>query len=139
MTISQQWPLQTAVYSRLVAALSGQGVGGVDVPVFDHVPASPPRLHVRIDSWGVFPGSTSNGRRARHVFSVHVFDDNSGPETGSGTFELARLQPLVVDALEDWSPLVGATGITHISSNSADDSDPLTAHAISRFSTLIGV
>lgn len=139
MTVAQRWPLQTAVYARLVAQLAGEGIEGTDVPVFDHVPANPPRLHVRIDGFSIIPGSASNGRRARHDFSVHVFDDNTGTETGAGMEEVARLQPIVVAALEDWSPLVGATGITHISSNSAEDSDPMTQHAVSRFSTHIGV
>lgn len=139
MTVSQRWPLQQAVWARLSAELAGQGVDGTDVPVFDHVPASPPRLHVRIDGFGVVPGPTNNGRRARHDFIVHVFDENSGPETGSGTAEIARLQPIIVAALEDWAPLNGATGIKHISTNSAPDEDPLTQHGISRFSTQIGV
>lgn len=139
MTIAQRWSLQQAVYARLVAQLSEQGVDGADVPVFDHVPAKPPRLHVRIDGFSIVPGSTSNNRRARHDFSVHVFDDNTGADTGTGMAEVARLQPLVVAALEDWPPLVGATGIRHISSNSAADEDPLTQHVVSRFSTHIGV
>ncbi len=139
MTITQCWPLQQAVYARLVAALAGRGIDGVDVPVFDHVPSQPPRLHVRIDGFGVIPGTTSNGRRARHDFSVHVFDDNTGVETGAGRAEVARLQPLIVETLEDWPPLTGATGISHISSTSAADDDALTPHVVSRFSTQIGV
>ena len=139
MTVLQRWPLQQAVYARLVAQLAGQGGGGSDIPVFDHVPRNPPRLHVRIDSFAVVPGSTANGARARHDFSVHVFDDNTGADTGAGMAEIARLQPIVVAALEDWSPLVGATGITHIISFSASDNDPLSQHGISRFSTQIGV
>lgn len=138
MTIAHRWPLQQAVYARLVAQLVGEGLDGADVPVFDHVPSEPPRLHIRIDGFGVFPGPSSNGKRARHDFSVHIFDDNTGADTGAGSAEIARLQPIVVGALEDWFPLVGATGITHISSNSAADEDPLTQHAVSRFSTHIG-
>ena len=139
MTVARQWQLQQAVYGRLAAELVGQGVNGEDVPVYDHIPSDPLRLHVRIDGFSVIPGSASNGHRARHDFSVHVFDDNTGIDTGTGTAEIARIQPIVVAALEDWSPLVGATGITHISSNSAAGEGQLTRQGISRFSTQIGV
>ncbi|WP_299686690.1 hypothetical protein [uncultured Tateyamaria sp.] len=138
MTIQQQWPLQQAVWQRLTDALMGQGIGGADVPVFDHVPREPERLHVRIDGFLVVPHATKAGRRGRHEFSVHVFDDSTGDVTGRGGENVARLQPIVVAALEDWFPLPGATGIEHISSNSAADDDPLNQHRISRFSTHIG-
>lgn len=138
MTIEQRWPLQEAIYARLIDALSGQGVNGADIPVFDHVPHQPPRLHVRIDGFGLLPGRTSNGRRARHAFIVHVFDENTGSETSLGSKEIARLQAIIVNALDDWPPLNGATGIKHISSNSAPDEDELTQHGVSRFSTHIG-
>lgn len=139
MTVQQQWPLQQAIYERLTQSLAGKGLSGADVPVFDHVPASPPRLHVRIDGFGVIPGSTNNGKRSRHDFSVHIFDDNTGGETGAGTAEVKRLQALIVTALDDWSPFEGATAIRHIQTNSAPDEDPLTEHGVSRFSTNIGV
>lgn len=138
MTIHHQWPLQQAVWARLEQALVGQGIGGVDVEVFDHVPADPDRLHARIDGFQLVPHDTKAGRRALHEFNVHVFDDNTGQNTGLGTKEVARLQSLVVASLEEWSPLPGATGIKHISSNSAADNEPLSLHRISRFSTSIG-
>lgn len=139
MTVSQRWPLQQAVHAKLTSALLGEGLGGANVPVFDHVPNDPPRLHVRIDGFGVIPGPSHNGRRARHMFMVHVFDENTGADTGTGTIEIARLQAVIVAALDEWPPFEGATGIEHISSNSADDNDPLTQHGVSRFSTQIGV
>lgn len=137
MSVEHRWTLQQAIWARLTDALSGQGIDGADVPVFDHVPTNPPRLHVRIDGFGAFPGGSSNSRQSRHDFSVHVFDDSTGADTGAGAQEVARLQPIVVAALEDWPPINGATGITHIRSNSAEDEDPLTQHGISRFSTII--
>lgn len=138
MTLAQRWPLQKAIHARLVARLAGQGIDGADVPVFDHVPFEPPRLHVRLDGFTVTPGPASNGHRARHEFRVHVFDDNTGPATGAGSREVAGLCPIVVGALADWSPLTGATGITHIATTSAAHTDPLSAHALSRFFTHIG-
>lgn len=140
MSVNERWPLQKAVYQRLTAALQGAGVSGEDVPVFDHVPQGiSDRLHVRIDGFSVSPGAANNGRRARHNFLVHVFDDNKGGQRGAGQEEIARLQAIVVNALDDWPPLNGATGIKHISSNSAPDEDELTQHGVSRFSTHIGV
>ena len=140
MTIEQRWPLQQAVFQRLTDALAGQGISGADVPVFDHVPqGAVARLHVRIDGFSIVPGSADNGRRARHDFMVHVFDDNRGDQRSAGLEQVARLQAIVVNALEDWPPLNGATGIKHLSSNSAPDEDELTQHGVSRFSTHIGV
>lgn len=140
MSIEQRWPLQIAVYQKLTAALSGQGIAGEDVQVFDHVPQDlSDRLHVRIDGFSISPGRADNGRRARHNFMVHVFDDNKGGQRGAGQEQVARLQAIIVNALEDWPPLNGATGIKHLSSNSAPDEDELTQHGVSRFSTHIGV
>ncbi|MEP4195980.1 MAG: hypothetical protein ABJL99_10135 [Aliishimia sp.] len=139
MSIDQRWPLQQAVFARLSERLVSEGLNGEDVPVFDHVPSHAPRLHVRIDGFSIVPGTTGKGRRDKHQFLAHVFDDNTGDMTGVGTGEIARLQTIVVGALEDWSPLNGATGITHIRTNSAQYEDPLSQHGISRFSTMIGV
>ena len=138
MTVRHQWPLQQAVYRKLVEVLSGQGIDGADIPIFDHVPNDPPRLHLRIDGFSVLPSETANGDRAFHQFSVHIFDDNTGENTGAGTAEIARLQSVVVGALTDWTPIDGATGLRHHSSYSAADENPLVQHGISKFSTFIG-
>lgn len=138
MTVAQSWPLQQAVFSRLVEALAGQGIGGAAVPVFDHVPPKPPRLHVRIDGFFILPGDVKSRRRAQHRFIVHVFDDQTGDDTGAGREQVARLQPIVVAALEHWSPFPGATAIEHVSSESAPDEDPAMQHGLSRFRTYIG-
>jgi hypothetical protein len=137
MAVRHEWLLQQAVYQVLTAALVGQAIDGDDVPVFDHVPADPPRLHLRIDGFGVVPGDASNDDRARHEFRVHIFDENTGDQTGGGNKEVMRLQAIVVAALEDWPPITGATGIMHLSSNSAADDSPQTRHRFSRFSTQI--
>lgn len=138
MTIGQSWPLQQAVFARLVEALAGQGIDGADVPVFDHVPQDPARLHVRIDGFFLVPGSVKAGRRGLHRFTVHVFDDQTGARTGAGREQVARLQALAVAALEDWPPFPGATAIEHLQSESAPDAEPATQHGVSRFQTYIG-
>lgn len=134
--IARQWDLQQAIFARLSAALAGQGVGGADVAVFDHIPQDPDRLHVRIDAFRVVPGGTRAGRTDQHSFSVHVFDDNTGDATGAGRAEIARLLPLVVDALEDWQPFEGATAVQLITIDSAPDA--ASQGGVCKFQTMIG-
>lgn len=139
MSAQQGWPLQQAIYARLVAQLAGQGPGGADVPVYDHVPADPPRVHVRID------GFTADQRPIKcdstlHAFTVHVFDrptSESGAARGMKT--VRELQQTIVAALHQWNPSVtGASAIRHSGSFTAPDEDGLTAHAASRFNVFVG-
>lgn len=139
MSVSVSWPLQQAIYSRLTAQLAGQGPAGSSVSVYDYVPSSPPRVHVRID------GFNANQRpikadKTQHYFSVHVFDrPTSDSDAGRGQKTAKVLQQTIVAALHDWKPSVtGASEIRHVESFIAPDEDGLTQHAASRFSVHIG-
>lgn len=140
MSISKAWDLQQAVYARLVAQLTGQGPGGVDVPVFDHAPSDPPRMHVRIDGFNVVQRQLK-ANKTLHAFNVHVFDRPTDQTSiARGQKEAKQLQQTIVAALHDWQPssAISASAIRHSSSDIQADEDGLTQHAISRFETFIG-
>lgn len=138
MSTQQSWSLQQAIYSRLAAQLAGKGPDGADVPVYDHVPASPPRLHARIDGFGTYQRPIKCDS-TRHSFTVHVFDRptiETGAARGQKTTKL--LQQVIVSALHRWEPgVVGASAIRHDESYVAPDEDGLTQHGYSRFTLLI--
>jgi len=136
MSFSQRSALQSAVYGRLVSQLAGAGTGQSDVPVFDHVPSNPSRLHIRVEGWFYIPSDRKGGTMGRHRFRVKVFDENTGANTSRGMDEVTRLQTIVVAALENWSPITGATAIELLGSEDApDDETGLIASAVCQFST----
>lgn len=147
MSAQQRWELQQAIYARLTAQLAGQGPGGANVTVYDHVPADPPRIHVRIDGFNIVQRQIK-ANKTLHGFNVHVFDRPTS-ESGSarGQMTVAVLQEKIIAALHDWVPLngsvspvvavTGASAIRHDDSFVAPDEDGLTQHAASRFQVYI--
>jgi hypothetical protein len=147
MTIQNRWELQEALIARLEAALAGQGfppddpedeIG--DVPVIVDITESKVPLFVRIDGFAVLQGAGGAGHIDRHSFIAHVFCVNTPSDSDlivDGGKEVARIQSLVVSALDGWEPLTGASGIEHISTADAPDEDPATHHGISKFKVMI--
>ena len=147
MTIQNRWDLQAALVAHLEAALVEKAIPPDDpdektgdVPVETDVTEADHQLFVRLDGFGVLQGGGGAGHIDRHTFMAHVFCVDTA--TGSdiivdGAKEVARIQSLVVDALDCWEPLKGASGIEHISSNDAPDEDPKTHHGVSRFKVMI--
>lgn len=138
MSVSVSWPLQQAIYTRLVAQLAGQGPNGSDVAVYDHVPADPTRVHVRIDGFNAVQRPLKSDK-TQHFFFVHVFDrPTGGDDSGRGQKTAKVLRQTIVAALHDWNPSVtGASKIRHEQSTIETDEDGLTQHAFSRFNVHI--
>lgn len=147
MSVQRRWEIQQAIYSRLTAELAGQGPGGANVTVYDHAPADPPRVHVRIDGFNVVQRPIKSDKTLL-AFNVHIFDRPTTQSTSArGQKTAAELQEKVVAALHNWlpidpsaspsAPVLGASAIRHSDSSSAPDDDGLTQHAISRFSVYI--
>lgn len=134
MTVSQSWAFQQALYARLAAQLAGQGPGGTDVAVFDHVPEDPARLHVRIDADNIVQRPIKCDK-TQHFFSVATFDkptDESGAGRGMKTAKL--LQQTIVAALHGWSPgVTGASKVRHEATNPVGEPNGLTSGFTSRF------
>lgn len=147
MTIHQRWELQAALVAHLQASLAGQAVppddpeeDAGDVPVLTEITEDPHQLFVRLDGFGVLQGGGGAGHLDRHTFMAHVFCVDTADDSDvivDGAEEVARIQALVVSALDGWEPLEGASGIEHISSNDAPDDDPATHHGVSRFKVMI--
>lgn len=139
MTASQAWALQQALYTKLTTTLAGQGPGGANVAVFDHVPANPDRLHCRIDGFNTVQ-RLIKADKTFHAFNVHLFDrptTEAGAARGQSTVK--QLQSTVIAALHEWTPAVsGASAVRHEDSFIAPDDDGLTQHASSRFGIYIG-
>ncbi|MEL6316137.1 MAG: hypothetical protein AAFR16_00715, partial [Pseudomonadota bacterium] len=138
MTLARQTALQAAIYNRLAAELSTAAPSGAAVPVFDHVPQSPPRLHVRIDGFTVVAVPVKFGatQHARHSVDVHVFDRplDAG---GRGQFEAKRVLGLAHTALDGWPPFSG-NALTFDDSFVDLDADGATFHARATYSIILG-
>lgn len=147
MTVQKRWDLQKALVVQLEGSLAEQAIPSDDpdvltgnVPVETDVTEDDHQLFVRLDSFGLLQGGGGAGHIDRHTFMAHVFCDNTASDSDiivDGAEEVARIQALVVDALEGWEPLEGASGIEHISSTDAPDEDPTTHHGVSRFKVMI--
>jgi len=146
MSVHKRWELQKALTAHLTAALANEGLPDADgdptgIPVETDVLETNPQLFVRLDGFTVLQGAGgSAGHIDRHTFMAHVFcadTADSSDDIVDGEEEVARVQSLVVGALEDWEPLEGASGIEHISSSDAPDDDPATQHGVSRFKVMI--
>ena len=147
MTIQKRWDLQEALVAHLAVALTGKAIPpedpeleAGDVPVETDVTEADHQLFVRLDGFGVLQGGGGAGHLDRHTFMAHVscVDSASGSDViVDGAEQVARIQALVVSALDGWEPLEGASGIEHISSNDAPDDDPNTHHGVSRFKVMI--
>ncbi|MEL6980671.1 MAG: hypothetical protein AAGM38_18680 [Pseudomonadota bacterium] len=137
MTLARAQDLQAAVYSRLATALATAGVGGVAVPIFDHIAQDPPRLHVRLDGFSVDPMELRGATRiATHSFTAHVFDrpGEAGPR---GQSESKRLLGLIEAALQDWRPLSGGGPLTLFGAFVEPDPDGVTIHAAATFTVTL--
>lgn len=139
MSASEGWPLQVAVHARLVAALAGLGPGGADVPVYDHVPEDPLRVHCRIDGLTI-AARPIKGAHTRHGFSVHVFDRPTAQAAVTRGLKSARaVEAAVIAALDGWDPSVtGASPIQFESSTGGEADGALSQARVSRFSVFIG-
>ncbi len=147
MTVQKRWELQEALVARLVAELAGHGVSSEtheeltdDVPVVTDVTECDYQLFVRLDGFGVLHGGGGAGHIDRHTFMAHVFCVDTASDSDiivDGAKKVARIQALVVSALDCWEPLCGASGIEHITSNDAPDEDPAIHHGVSRFKVMI--
>lgn len=138
MTVAQSWAFQQALYTRLVAQLTGQGPGGADVAVYDHVPQDPARIYCRIDGFNAVQRPIKCNS-TQHFFTAHLFDrPESATGAARGQKTVKQLQATIVAALHDWDPSVtGASEVRHEDSFIAPDDDGLTQHAASRFSVYI--
>ena len=146
MTVQKRWDLQKALVEQLIGVLAGQAIPpddpnepAGDVPVETDVTDVAHPLFVRLDGFGVLQGGGGAGHIDRHTFMAHVFcvDPSSSDILVDGAQEVARIQALIVSALEGWEPLDGASGIEHISSNDAPDEDPAIHHGVCRFKVMI--
>ena len=146
MTVQKRWDLQNALVEHLSGVLAGQAMPpddpneqAGDVPVETDITDVSHPLFVRLDGFGVLQGGGGAGHIDRHRFMAHVFcmDANGSDIFVDGAQEVARIQALMVSALDGWEPLEGASGIEHISSNDAPDEDPATHHGVSRFKVMI--
>ncbi|XAT57850.1 hypothetical protein GN241_11050 [Rhodobacteraceae bacterium IMCC1335] len=147
MTIHNRWELQKALIARLEEALENQAFPPDDpddetgdVPVVVDITEGNHPLFVRIDGFGVLQGASGAGHIDRHTFMAHVFCVNTPSDSDlivDGGKEVARIQSLVVSALDGWEPLTGASGIEHISTADAPDEDPATHHGVSKFKVMI--
>lgn len=147
MTVQKRWELQAALVAHLEGVLVGKAIPPDDpdeaagnVPVETDITEGGQQLFVRLDGFGVLQGGGGAGHIDRHTFMAHVFCGDTATDSDTivdGAEQVARIQSLVVAALDGWEPLEGASGIEHISSNDAPDDDPRTHHGVSRFKVMI--
>ena len=147
MTVQKRWDLQKALVAHLEAALVAQAIPSGDpddltgnVPVATDIIEADHQLYVRLDGFGVSQGVGGAGHIDQYSFMAHVFCVDTASDSDTivdGAEEVARIQALVVTALDGWDPLEGASGIQHISSNDAPDEDPATHHGMCRFKVMI--
>ncbi len=139
MTVPRAWPLQQAVYARLVDVLATAGPGGGPVPVHDHARHDAPRVFVRLGAGQVVEDGAKNAGRARHVVRVHAFIRPEGDaDHGVGQREAKTLQALIHAALHGWRPFAGDAAMRHRDSEISADEDGLTRHALSTFTIHLG-
>lgn len=147
MTVQKRWDLQEALVAHLEGILAEQAIPPDDpdeatgnVPIETDVTEADHQLFVRLDGFGVLQGGGGAGHIDRHTFMAHVFCVDTASDSDiivDGAEEVARIQALVVSALDGWEPLEGASGIEHITSNDAPDEDPAIHHGVSRFKVMI--
>lgn len=152
MTIQKRWALQKAVVAHLQSELAGQAIASEDpdempgdIPVETNVVETDVteenhQLFVRLDGFGVSQRVGGAGHIDQYSFMAHVFCVDTASDSDTivdGAEEVARIQALVVAALDGWEPLEGASGIQHISSNDAPDENPATHHGMCRFKVMI--
>lgn len=138
MTQAHSWPLQQAVVARLTAALATAAPGGGGISVFDHPPADPDRVHVRLDGFYVIAASLKAGGRASHVFRANIFDRPGRGGRGRGQRVAREILSSVVSALDGWSPIAGQPAILFERSSVELEGDDRTHRAIAEFTVNLG-
>ena len=133
MSADSQWPLQTAVYARLIADPTVQGLLGAPARVFDHVPQASPFPYVAIGETTAQPFDTKTEVGMEQRLLVHTWSRYRGQK------ETKEIMAAIVGALDQAALSVGGHTLVLLRFEFATttvDPDGLTRHGVQRFRAL---
>lgn len=133
MSADSQWPLQTAVYSKLTADIVVQGLLGNPARIFDHVPQASPFPYAVIGETTaqVFDTKTEAGLEQR--FLVHTWSRYRGLK------ETKEIMAAIAGALDQAALSIGGHTLVLLRFEFATttvDPDGFTRHGVQRFRAL---